>query len=646
MKTLKAISTVGLALCTAFGLFCGFAEGANPPATEQSSKYIPRPLASGGKKESNGSVVAHKLSVRFGDEKIKVDAVLYALTRAARTDLISLTPSAEYLKLISSLRQGREEYEATGTLSQMTIELLKEQGVTRKEIPSRQAGRSDWQLVMDANAFAKLRIRPATSLASNGFLFIEAYHQLSQFPEFAEERKAFLEAIEKTAREIMDYSDENNDGVIGWGRLWFKGKDGLMLHTSVPAQNMYFGGYTYFPRADRLGRNTCEYSLPLTEETFDHAHNALFLLETFLITRDRTLAERIIQVVGKSFNDTLSEGGEAGPKAAGWYYWKQLGKARGGAIPKCVEGREIKNTNLRMGVALRLYAEILRRNSGELLVKKNHLDSGKYLRRAEQVISTNSWEIISNNNFGYQSLASRNVELAQNPLSARLVYDRTQKEIDLGQPFLQELREIVSAGNNLANRETSNKVTVCSGDVDAPSIDWGVAGSCWNHLAFEAEDYFRLIRVLDLWPATSASAISGYLDPLIRNLAAASLVVEGRDTRYSHYFPQTKSVAVSNEVVNATQFGFFCMVRNVNNRPSVQSMPKAHRDFVGRTSSICSSIPLETVETGVTWKRGYKFYELYLSADRLSVPVDDWLLARKSAVNPASLDAPKLVGAK
>jgi hypothetical protein len=124
------------------------------------------------------------------------------------------------------------------------------------------------------------------------------------------------------------------------------------------------------------------------------------------------------------------------------------------------------------------------------------------------------------------------------------------------------------------------------------------------------------------------------------------LVVAGRDSRYSHYFPQTKSVTVSNEVVNATQFGFFCMLRKVSNQLSVHGMPKVQQDFVSRASSICSSTPLETVETGVTWRRGYKFYELYLSADRLSVSVDDWLLAHKSAVNPASLDAPKLVGAK
>lgn len=379
----NSICAVYQALGIATGLFCGFAEGANSVVAEQTTKYALCFLAIDGNKEFGGAVLRAKLSERFSAEPIHPEAMLYALSRACRKDLISLAPSAEYRNLLSGLKRSREEYEATGNLSQATIELLKEQGVIRREILSRQPGRSDWELVINANAFAKLRIRPAATLASNGFLFIEAYHNLSKFPEFAEEREVLLEAIEKSAREIMAYSDENNDGVIGWGRLWFKGKDGLTLHTSVSAQNMYFGGYTYFPRADRLGRDTCEHSLPLKEETFDHALNDLFLLKTFLITHDRELAERIIQLVGKSFDDTFNDGGPEAPRGVGWYYWKQLGKARGSELPKCEVGREIKNTNLRMGVALSMYAEIIKRNSGELIFKKLRLDSAKYARRAQ-----------------------------------------------------------------------------------------------------------------------------------------------------------------------------------------------------------------------------------------------------------------------
>lgn len=255
-------------------------------------------------------------------------------------------------------------------------------------------------------------------------------------------------------------------------------------------------------------------------------------------------------------------------------------------------------------------------------------------------------EIISNNNFGYQGAESRNVELKQEPLSNRLVYDRTQKEVDFGTPFLQELIGIVYSGNRLEGFKNPDKAIICSGDVDSPSVDRGVAGSCWNHLAFEAEDYFRLMRILDFWPSTTTTETARYIDPMIRNLAAASLVIEGRKNRYAHYFPNSKSIAVSNDVVNAAQFGFFCMARNLSNRPSMYVMPKAHQDFIRHASSICNSTPPESVETGVTWKRGYKFYELYLSADRLSIPEGDWLLAHKSAVNSASLVGSKFVGAK
>lgn len=176
-------------------------------------------------------------------------------------------------------------------------------------------------------------------------------------------KKVFLEAIEKTANEILKYSDENGDGNIGWGRVWFKGKDGLLLLTTVSGQSMYFGGYTYFSRADPTGRPTCEESLPLKEEAFDHAHNVIFLQETFLVTRELDLAQRIVATVGKSFDDTFAEGGNyAQLGSKGWYYWKQLGKRRRVDLEECEVGREIKNTNFRMGVALLAFSQILTRN--------------------------------------------------------------------------------------------------------------------------------------------------------------------------------------------------------------------------------------------------------------------------------------------
>jgi hypothetical protein len=44
---------------------------------------------------------------------------------------------------------------------------------------------------------------------------------------------------------------------------------------------------------------------------------------------------------------------------------------------------------------------------------------------------------------------------------------------------------------------------------------------------------------------------------------------------------------------------------------------------------MCEGMPAETEETGVTWRKGYKFYELYLAADRFEIPNDNWLLTNK-----------------
>ena len=268
--------------------------------------------------------VQNKLKQANPKDPVKVQALSQALSMACRSDLIDLSQTPTYRRLKELLRVAREEYESKGAISPETFRsLAQEAGVTRVDVNNGLGKLIGWQLVIDKKVKDEMRIRTAASLASYGHLFIEAFHQLSRLADFQPERKVLLDAIEKTAKAILDNSDENEDGRFGWGRLWFKGKDGLLLHTSVPAQNMYFGGYTYFPRVNSLGQTTCELSLPLKEEAYDHAQNSIFLLEAFLVTRDRSLAKRILFTVGKSFDDTFDEGDSHKQLGAqGWYYWK------------------------------------------------------------------------------------------------------------------------------------------------------------------------------------------------------------------------------------------------------------------------------------------------------------------------------------
>lgn len=606
---------------------------AEPSAAEQNHKVSDFCLSvkNGSEKGKIGWNFERKINQTLPRYPVKAEALLYAFQRACRTDLIDLTPTANYLELIDLLRISRDEYEKTGVISPAVLKNLERVGVAKQDIRAGQGKITGWQLVIDAKAKADMRIRSAAALASNGYLFIEAFHQLSGFPELQNERKVFLDAIEKTANEILKYPDENGDGRIGWGRVWFKGKDGLLLHTTVPAQNMYFGGYTYFPRADAAGQPTCEESLPLKEEAFDHAHNVIFLLEAFLVTRDLDLAQRIVATVGKSFDDTFAEGGEYEQLGSrGWYYWKQLGKRHRVDMEECEVGREIKNTNLRMGVALIAFSQILTRNHEQL--KNNStlaFDPAKYLQRARQVIATNNHEVFTNNNFGYQGAHSRDIELNQQPRAGRLVYDRTQIPAGLDAPLLRDLKNIIVDGNRLAGRTLPNNVTICSGSTTSPQIDRGVAGSCWNHLAFEAEDYFRIARFTDAWLPDQHTGINEYLDAMARNLAASKIMHDGRNSDYAHYFPAIAAKGVSNDVVNAAYYGFFCMAKNIAKKPSMAVLQKSNRQFFEGLTGLCNSIPEEAPETGVTWKKGYKFYELYLAADRFNVPADDWLLKNK-----------------
>ena len=579
------------------------------------------------------SSVATKLKLTIPNEPVKVQALFLALSIACRSDLIDGSPTLKYQRLKDLLHVVREEYESNGLIRQEALRLLeRDVGVTKEDVRNNHGKVVGWQLVIDKKAKDDMKIRTAASLASHGYLFIEAFHQLSKLADFQLEQEVLLNAIETTAKAILDNSDENGDGRYGWGRLWFKGKDGLLLHTSMPAQNMYFGGYTYFPRANSLGQAICEKSLPLKEEAFDHAHNTIFLLEAYLVTRDRFLAKRILLTVGKSFDDTFDEGGAHKQLGAqGWYYWKSIGKQRQTNQEECEVGREIKNTNLRMGLALLAFSEILMHNREELGKDPNiSFNPEKYSNRAMQVIRTNNYEIFENNNFGYQGANSRDVELLQEPDGKLPVYDRTQTMVGINDDGIGDLKDVIIVGNQVFKKDSPVSVTICGGNVNAPVRDRSIAGSCWNHLAFEAEDYFRIARFTNAWRGNDRTKFRDYLDAIIRNLAAAKILHDGRESRYAHYFPSTAEKTVSNEVVNSAFYGYFCMSKNIiTEQIAVANLPIPHQRLLGNLPEICEGMPPETEETGVTWTKGYKFYELYLAADRLEIPNDNWLLTNK-----------------
>lgn len=579
------------------------------------------------------SSVATKLKLTIPNDPVKAQALFLALSIACRSDLIDGSPTLKYQRLKDLLHVVREEYESNGLIRQEALRLLeRDVGVTKEDVRNNHGKVVGWQLVIDKKAKDDMKIRTAASLASHGYLFIEAFHQLSKLGNFHLEQEVLLHAIETTAKAILDGSDENGDGRLGWGRLWFKGKEGLLLHTTLPGQNMYFGGYTYFPRANSSGQAICEKSLPLKEEAFDHAHNTIFLLEAFLVTRDRGLAKRILDVVGRSFDDTFDEGGAHKQLGAqGWYYWKSIGKQRQTNQEECEVGREIKNTNLRMGLALLAFSEILMHNREELGKDPNiSFNPEKYSNRAMQVIRTNNYEIFENNNFGYQGANSRDVELLQEPDRKLPVYGRTQMMVGLNDDEIGDLKDVIIAGNKVLKKDPPSNATICGGGASAPVGDRGVAGSCWNHLAFEAEDYLRIARFTNAWGGNDRVKLQEHLDAIARNLAAAKILHDGRESRYVHYFPRTAQKAVSNEVANSAFYGFFCMAKHIiHDRRAVADSPVAHQNIFGSLAETCKAMPPETEETGVTWRRGYKFYELYLAADRLSVSSDDWLLTIK-----------------
>jgi hypothetical protein len=284
-----------------------------------------------------------------------------------------------------------------------------------------------------------------------------------------------------------------------------------------------------------------------------------------------------------------------------------------------------------MGLALLAFSEILMQNRGEL-EKDQRLpfSAEKYFNRAMQVIRTNNYEIVESNNFGYQGVNSRDVELRQEPDRKLLLYDRTQRTVGFNEDAIGDLKDVIIAGNEVLRKDPPTSVTICGGSVSELVGDRGVAGSCWNHLPLEAEDYFRIARFTNAWGGNDGIKLREYLDAITRNLAAAKILHDGRESRHIHYFPRTAKKPVSNEVVNSSFYGFFCMARHIKgDQRAVPGLPIPHQRVLGNLAQICKAIPPETKETGVTWRNGQNFYQLYLSADRFSISNDDWLLSNK-----------------
>lgn len=189
-----------------------------------------------GADADNGSFL-QRLHELYTDDLVKSDALLDAYQRAMKP--IDLAPSLEYRKLIDILIKAAKESPDGTWLSPDSETKLARVGVTRQNILDRNGHISSWNLIIDPHAKKSMQIQSAASLASNGFLFIEAYHQISGNPQFTSEAQHFLQAIEKTASEIIKYPDENGDGRFGWGRVWFKGRDGLLLHSSDSRTQCY-----------------------------------------------------------------------------------------------------------------------------------------------------------------------------------------------------------------------------------------------------------------------------------------------------------------------------------------------------------------------------------------------------------------------
>lgn len=579
---------------------------------------------------AENKTVQEKLRNYFKNDILKSVAILDAYQRALKP--IDLSPSLEFLSLRSVLMQAAKESPDGTWLSPVNETKLARLGVTRQNLTNLNGQTSSWNLIIDSRIKKTMRNQSASSLASNGYLFIEAYHQLQNISIFDSEEEQFLQAIEKSASEILKYSDENGDGRLGWGRVWFKGRDGLLLHSSDARNSMLFGGYTYFPRSDRQGKPICQKAFPLTEETFDEAHVTLFLLEAYFITRNQELATQILATVGRSFDDTFDVGAtSSGYKGDGWVYWKQLRQSDPDGLPKCEVGRVVKNTNLRMATALLAFSLILEHNQDVIktIPTLKKFLYPKYRQRAFQIIAANNNEIINYNNFGYQGIKSRDIENAQQESPNILIYDRTQKTVSIDATRLSGLKDIIIDGNTRLNKKSRKNVTLCGGEEGTSDADHGISGSCWNHLPFEAEDYFKVLRLTDGWSGVKDENVYLFIDMLTRNLAASKILINGKNGEYQSYFPKTKEWDVSNGIVNATYYGFFCLAKNISSTKVFDQLSSKEQNFFITLDEVCKSLPQSSPSTGVTWAKGYKFNELYLEADRFEIPNDDWSLLKK-----------------
>ena len=164
------------------------------------------------------SSVANKLKQAIPNDPVKVQALSLALSIACRGDLIDVSQALKYQRLKELLRMGREEYESKGLIAEETLRSLEQDvGVTKEDVNNNYGKVVGWQLVIDRRSKDDMKIRTAASLASDGYLFIEAFHQLSKLTAFHLEQEVLLNAREKTAKAFLDNSDENGDGRVRGG---------------------------------------------------------------------------------------------------------------------------------------------------------------------------------------------------------------------------------------------------------------------------------------------------------------------------------------------------------------------------------------------------------------------------------------------
>jgi len=520
----------------------------------------------------NRSRLRSRLQARFPADPLKADALRDAIARAGSID------DADRRRDQFTVRQAPE--------ARALIEGL--------------AAASGAQPVKDLPPEAARDVardeRSAASVASVGLLAVEAFHALRDEPGFCAEAALLRRAAEQGAASIGAHADLNGDGRVGWGRLWIKGR-------RVHGYNLKDGGYTYFTdaRGCSLGSfGGVRMNPAYREEAFDVAHVSLFLLEVALVTRDAALARSLVQEVRRAMDDSWDDGGAVeAVSPPGWYYWKTLGGP-------CEAGFRIKNTNLRMGTALGLLHRLL------LLSEPAYAASGRarYLQRARAILRTNDDELFRRHDFGYFGSGGRNEELG-----ARLA--KTQQP----QRLPREVRALV---DDARRGDGAAEGVLCGGaarplPLERDEIE--LAGSCWNHLPFEAEDYLRIHRYG--LAGEGRAAVQRTARRVAANLAAAAVVFS---PEYGHYFASEDGDEASNAQVNASYYGFFCLARGFGAAlPAVHrpGLDEAARRFLReRPAAVCARTP-------APWHKGYKFEELYLASERLALRPDDLDFGRK-----------------